>query len=429
MITPSRPLRLAVYGHLNQHAGSSSASHYLLAEELLRRGHRLDLYAVANFVTPQNLARFPNLTYHPAALGPLDDVFHFLHTRLPRRLGLLPCFLLNEVRMRQYYRKIGRLMAARHRERPYDALLVLDLFFNPFRPVEELPSFVWMQGIHKAELDAIRAQKPAIVRLCGRMYYAALIAYYHYKVAVARSRLGKCDRVIACSRWAADVFEGLGVPLGRLAVVPFMLDLERFRPPASYAERGREVVFLHLGRIVPRKRLDLLLDAFARLRGEDSDVRLRVIGHFAYGEGYRRLLGLDHLPPGVDYCPKVERAEVPELFRQVDALVQPSENENFGSSVMEALGSGVPVIAGPTNGTAEFAPGDFLFEEYTPESLLAALRRCAAAVRADRAAVARQARRAAEDAFRIGRVTDQVVDLIRGEKWSGRPAAAGHSEA
>jgi len=418
-------LRLAVYGHLNKDAGSGSSSHYLLVEQLLRLGHFVDLYAIAGFVTPQDLVRFPNLRYHPVALPLADSVFRLCRGLLPRRVAPLPLFLLNQERVRHYYRALTRVLRRRHQERPYDALVVLDLFYNPFPRLPGLPSVIWMQGAHQAEADAIRKQKRTIVRLCGHAYYWAIMAYYRWKVGLAKDHVRRknYDHVITSSQWNAEVFERIGIPPGRLTVIPFMLDLERFHPPASWEGRGRRVVFMHLGRVVPRKRVDLLLEAFSRLRAEDPDVSLLVIGQFAYAHGYRRLLGLDRIPPGVEYRPGVPRAEVPELFRSVDVLVQASENEHFGFSVMEALGSGVPVIAGPTNGTAEYAPPEFLFEEHTPEAMLAAMRRCAAAVRTDRAAVARQARNAAETAFDVADVTARFLAVVRQAVGARRPHA------
>jgi glycosyltransferase involved in cell wall biosynthesis len=161
-----------------------------------------------------------------------------------------------------------------------------------------------------------------------------------------------------------------------------------------------------------------------------------VIGRFAYAKGYRRLLDAGRVPPGVEYRPGVERAQTPRLFREVDVLVQPSECENFGSSVMEALGSGVPVITGPTNGTGEYAsPTSFLFDEYTAESVFEAMRRAVAAVRSDREALARDARRTAEAHFRAEDVAGRLVNLVRraraelyGQPGPGRsplPAAPG----
>jgi glycosyltransferase involved in cell wall biosynthesis len=91
---------------------------------------------------------------------------------------------------------------------------------------------------------------------------------------------------------------------------------------------------------------------------------------------------------------------------------------------MEALACGVPVIAGPTNGTAEYAsPSSFLFREYTAESVLAAMRRAVAAVRADRAGLAADARRTAEAHFRPEAVAARVVELLH------RVAPAGASRA
>ena len=68
----SRSLRLAVYGHLNRHCGSSPGSHYMLMDYLLAQGHHIDLYAVGGFVEPDfsNRGRIPGLSFHwPSCLG------------------------------------------------------------------------------------------------------------------------------------------------------------------------------------------------------------------------------------------------------------------------------------------------------------------------------------------------------------------------
>jgi glycosyltransferase involved in cell wall biosynthesis len=73
---------------------------------------------------------------------------------------------------------------------------------------------------------------------------------------------------------------------------------------------------------------------------------------------------------GVTYLQSVPREEVPGLFRTSDILVETSESENFGSAVAEALACGIPVVVGPSNGTADYIdPGSAVFDSYTPESV------------------------------------------------------------
>ncbi len=113
-------------------------------------------------------------------------------------------------------------------------------------------------------------------------------------------------------------------------------------------------VFLWLGRSEPRKRLDLLLEAYGLLLQGRQDVRLKIIGGFVWASGYKQLIDRFEYPEYLKYQPSIDRAKVPELMAQCDMLIQPSEGENFGFSVAEALCCGLPVIVGPTNGTKDF---------------------------------------------------------------------------
>jgi glycosyltransferase involved in cell wall biosynthesis len=198
-------------------------------------------------------------------------------------------------------------------------------------------------------------------------------------------------------------------------VIPFSLNLEKFQTRArTPVASDAPVTFLHLGRIVPRKRLDLLIEAFRLLTLERSGVKLLIVGKFAYAAGYRRLLDPDHVPPGVEYLESVPREHVCKLFEMADVLVQPSENEDFGSAVMEAQGSGVPVVVGPSNGTAEYVgERSFKFSAYTAESIRDALLRAVDAVRADRVALTEDSRRAAEKHFRPEDVAEKLIAVVR----------------
>src|SRR5262249_20730213 len=89
-----------------------------------------------------------------------------------------------------------------------------------------------------------------------------------------------------------------------------------------------------------------------------------------------------------------------------------SENENFGSSVAEALACGVPVVLGPRNGTREYTGGGSrLFDRYTRESVAAAISDALRAEMTDGNSLSRRGRAAAELNFRPDAVTDHLLGL------------------
>ena len=137
-----------------------------------------------------------------------------------------------------------------------------------------------------------------------------------------------------------------------------------------------------------------MVEAFRRLR---SDARTWNSGSSArsrYPKGLRKLLDEARSIPGVTHRPFVPRAELSEAIPGVDAVVQPSENENLGSSVLEGICCGVPAIVGPSHGSKDYlGTSSLVFDPYTPESLKSAMARMADALATDRAAMGAEARR------------------------------------
>ena len=181
------------------------------------------------------------------------------------------------------------------------------------------------------------------------------------------------DIIICGSQWSKYRFKDRLIKYGlkskTVKVLPYPIDINYFKSNSFHSnkKRSESKLFLWLGRSEPRKRLDLLLDAYALLLQERQDVRLKIIGGFAWAPGYKKLIDNFEFPEYLEYQPSIDRAKVPELMAQCDVLIQPSEGENFGLSVAEALCCGLPVIVGPTNGTKDFiSSSSFVFEDYTP---------------------------------------------------------------
>lgn len=157
-----------------------------------------------------------------------------------------------------------------------------------------------------------------------------------------RAAMGLPDTIIAAS---AETAERLRAHVGhRVPVVaaPNGVNAAEIAAVAPSSDSSDIVV---VGRLLPHKRIDLLLEALALLAGSGRPLRCRVIGD---GPERRRLhdrartLRIDHL---VDFRHDVEHsAEVFALVKAARVFAFPSAREGFGIAVLEALACGVPVV-------------------------------------------------------------------------------------
>lgn len=165
--------------------------------------------------------------------------------------------------------------------------------------------------------------------------------------------------VVACDSEATRAeLESFGlVRAERLAVVPIGVQpgCAREEDDAAAGERasrllGRdgadsgELLLLHVGSTIPRKRIDVLLHVFREVRAGCPGARLvRVGGPFTAGQ--RRLADDLGVTPHIVSLPFLDRATLAAVYRRAALVLLTSEREGFGLPVVEAMASGTPVVA------------------------------------------------------------------------------------
>jgi glycosyltransferase involved in cell wall biosynthesis len=168
------------------------------------------------------------------------------------------------------------------------------------------------------------------------------------------SPLAAAARVTAVSRaHAASIARWIDRPID---VFPNFIDETRFAPGSRVAEEPFR--FLSVGHLVPQKGFDVLLRALAICHAAGERYHLTVVG-----EGYEhdalqstaRELGLEQ---SVTWLGAPERSTMPDIYRAADAFVLASRHESFGVVVIEALASGLPVVATQCGGPEEIITAD-----------------------------------------------------------------------
>jgi glycosyltransferase involved in cell wall biosynthesis len=163
---------------------------------------------------------------------------------------------------------------------------------------------------------------------------------------------------------------------------------------------NKEEFYTTVARLVPYKRVDLLLEAFARM----PQRKLVVIGTGPELSRLRR-----NAPANVDLRGRVPDAELRDYVGRAKAFVYAAE-EDFGLSMVEAQACGTPVIAFARGGAAEIVVDGhtgLLFDQQTPEAIVSAISEFECHWRFDPAQIRRNAMR-----FSVSRFRDEFMALV-----------------
>lgn len=172
--------------------------------------------------------------------------------------------------------------------------------------------------------------------------------------ALLRRCLDDADAVTACSRGALRDLEGwYGSRFGeRASVIHNGISRVAFED-ANPAERARPYVFA-VGRHVPQKGLDILIEAYARTALRERGVELVLAGTGNLTQELERLAEDVGATGTVWFVGQTERAETASLMRGAVAVALPSRQEAFGIVALEAMAAGTPLIASRVGGLPEF---------------------------------------------------------------------------
>ena len=238
-----------------------------------------------------------------------------------------------------------------------------------------------------------------------------------YYVPLARAHAQRADAVIVPSLFTAgEVERRLGVPRDRVAVCP--PGAPDWTPRAAAPDAGSVLFF---GTLEPRKNVGGLLDAYERLltrRAENGPDRSQVPELVLAGKATDDARAwLDRLaqPPlagRARHIGYVDPAGRRALYEGARLVVQPSFEEGFGITVLEAMTLGVPVVAANRGALPELL-GDagLLVDPAQPAAMAEAIARVLSDARLAAECAARGRARARD--FRWDRTARQVYDVYQ----------------
>ena len=148
----------------------------------------------------------------------------------------------------------------------------------------------------------------------------------------------------------------VGLDPGKLIVIPNSVTSEDFEnvTPADLSPFGippNSRVFISVGRLDRQKGFDLLIDAVLLFRGLPDDVYFLIIGDGPESERLQQQVQAARLEKHIRFGGR--RRDVPRLLAAAMAFILPSRWEGMPNVVLEAMASGLPVIATQVEGISE----------------------------------------------------------------------------
>jgi glycosyltransferase involved in cell wall biosynthesis len=278
-----------------------------------------------------------------------------------------------------------------------------------------------------ASLGPLRPGCPSVMSvhdatlLTNRSHFGWIDRLYHRVFSVLAAR--RADAVVVPSAASRrEVARTYGVPDARIHVVHGGVS-SRFHPSPA-AERAslmarlglRAPYVLVIGARVPRKNIEALLVALARVRDAGHpELQLAIAGPEDPGDGrLRARIGRLGLAPAVRWLGWIRDDDQPALYGGALCLAYPSLEEGFGIPILEAMASGAAVLTSDRSSMAELA-GDaaHLVDPTSPIAIASGLQRLVedAGLRAD--LVARGTARAAGFAWEnAAAATEGVYRLV-----------------
>ena len=165
------------------------------------------------------------------------------------------------------------------------------------------------------------------------------------------------DSFVVISQEIDQELTTLGVPAAKRAFIPNGVDTETFAPPNDLQKNqlraqlllpAEAPLVIYLGRLTFEKRVDHLIRIWPTIRDAFPQAQLLIIGT---GPEEENLRALGSSVPGVKFTGQVNDALT--YLQAADLFVLPSATEGLSNSLLEAMSTGLPVVATSVGGTPD----------------------------------------------------------------------------
>lgn len=306
----------------------------------------------------------------PTEQYPLNGIFEFDQAKALARSGAEVAMLVIDFRSGSYKRKYGFSEYETEGVRVFELSLPLGLYRRALPLLRYLLIKVYKKAVKACgQPDIIHAQFysiGAIAAVLKKRYKVPFVITEHSSklntdlqnisqldLNLAKSAYQCADKLIAVSHaLAANLKNNFQV---EATVIPNIVDVSQFQ----YVERTPkdDFTFISVGNLVKIKGFDQLLETFAEAFKADNAVKLSIVGDGPELENLQNTVTRLNLNGKVSLLRTIGRNRIKSFYQEGDAFVLASHSETFGVVFIEAMATGLPVIATSCGG-----PNDIVTE-------------------------------------------------------------------
>ena len=267
----------------------------------------------------------------------------------------------------------------------------------------------------RAALAWCRRQRRAAVLLFDSRAQDA--ARSPWREAVKRVLVAQADAALVAGTPQAAYLQSLGMPAARTFRPVDVVDNAHFRDGAEEARRPGSPSFLSVNRLVARKGVEVLIEAYRRYRQRVAAPWPLVL----VGDGPERAALAAHGVEGVTWAGALQIDALPAAYGQAACYVHPARIDPWGLVVNEAMAAGLPVLVSTGAGCApDLVQGNgWTFPPDDPDALADRLVQVSALSPAARAALGRRSQ-----AIIAGYTPEAFADGL----WSAANAGLPHAD-
>lgn len=283
-------------------------------------------------VKRKKVVAFVKTTY----LNPTET---FIYERIKNIRRFRGYFLTDKIKNRKLfpYRRIYKMRRIKNIPRflKTKRTSLIQAFFGPsairILPYKKKTSIPLISSFHGKDVSA---------RLRDKSYKRKLRSVFKHSA-----------RVLVVSREMKRKLVRLKCPKRKIRIIKTGIDLRKFpfklrKPPAN-----NRVVFLSIGRLVPKKGMDVLIEAFAKVHRKYPKARLVIVGEGKMRSKLKKMIRKKGLRGSVTLKGKLSHRGVRKELRKAHIFVLASrtakdgDKEGIPNSLVEAMASGLPAIS------------------------------------------------------------------------------------